>query len=220
MNLAELESDFCHPPLRASVASLEAHFSSSEGCALEPLRNPHHEPKVDAAARKRAALAAVLMPIVDRPSGPTLLLTRRHADISFGGHICFPGGRADPADGSAERTALRESEEEIGLDPRAVRIIGRLGDYVTHSGFRIQPVIGVIEPPVALRPRDGEVVEILELPLDTALDSRSYRLGRASWQEGRAHYFLEFEGVTVAGPTVSVLMGLYEELLCSHGSAV
>jgi 8-oxo-dGTP pyrophosphatase MutT (NUDIX family) len=163
----------------------------------------------------------VLIPIVVGAEGLGVLLTRRHESISYGGHICFPGGRCDPADAGPEQTALREAEEEIALDPRSVRLIGRLGDYVTHSGFRIQPVVGLVTPPLRLTPRFGEVEEILEVPLDTVLDSRSYRLRESVWTnsrestEARAHFYLEHGGAIVAGPTVSLMMGLYEELLAA-----
>jgi 8-oxo-dGTP pyrophosphatase MutT (NUDIX family) len=210
----EPASDFQHPPLHATQESIEAHFRSPRGRARVELRNPHHEKKVDAAAQGRAVPAAVLIPIVVGEPRLEVLLTRRHDAISFGGHICFPGGRAEEGDRSPEHTALRETEEEIGLAPDSVRLVGRLGDYVTHSGFRIGPVVGFVEGPLRLSPRAGEVEEILHFPLDRLLDSKSYRM-RGSAE--RAHYYVEHAGAIVAGPTVSILMGLYEELLHTHG---
>jgi 8-oxo-dGTP pyrophosphatase MutT (NUDIX family) len=213
----EIESDFRHPPLRATARSLAAHFRSPAARIRAPLRNPHHESKVSRAARARATPAAVLIPIVLGRPEASLLLTRRHAAISFPGHSAFPGGRCDPADGSPEETALREAEEEIALDRGRVRVLGRLGDYVTHSGFRITPVVALVDPPLALAPREGEVEAIFEVPLRIALDARSYRLRGTPGGE-RAHFFLAHEGHDIAGPTVALLMGLYEELLKSHSS--
>ena len=158
---------------------LAQHFASAVARALTPLRNPHHEPSVDDAARRSATPAAVLIPVVLHESGLTLLLTRRHAEISYPGHLCFPGGRADPDDATPVDTAVREAREEIALAPERVKVIGRLGNYVTHSGFRITPVVGLVKPPLQLVPREREVEEILEIPLAAVFDSRSYRLRRA-----------------------------------------
>lgn len=214
----ELPSDLQHPPLRIDVDGLVAHFRSDRAHLRPPLRNPHHEPRVSDAQRRTATPAAVLIPIVARPGALGVLLTRRHEQISFAGHICFPGGRCDAGDAGPVDTALREAEEEIGLDRSAVRVVGRLGDYVSHSGFCIQPVVGVVAPPLDLTPAPGEVDAIFEVPLDRVLDARSYRLRGSTWAEGRAHFSFEHEGAIVAGPTVSLMIGLYEELLATCAS--
>lgn len=212
----EVASDFRHPPIVATARSLREHFASEAARSLTPLRNPHHEAKVDEAARRRATPAAVLIPIVLREPDPTILFTRRHEEISYPGHFCFPGGRCDAGDESVEATALREAREEIALDPRCVQVVGRLGDYVTHSGYRIAPVVALVKPPLALAPQEGEVEEIVEIPLAFALRSDSYHLVRHAPDAPRAHFFLEYEAVVVTGPTVSILMGFYEALLATH----
>ena len=212
----EIDSGFLHPPLVVSVASLERHFASATGRARAPLRKPHPAPRGADAARQPATAAAVLVPIVRHAEHLGVLLTRRHHSISYPGHVCFPGGRADPADRSPEDTALREAEEEISLARDRVRVLGSLGDYVTHSGFRITPVVGIVEPPLELAPAEGEVEEIIEFELSHLLDARSYRLRRHSPEAERAHFFLEYEGAMVTGPTVSLMMGFYEELLKTH----
>jgi hypothetical protein len=94
-------------------------------------------------------------------------------------------------------------------------VIGRLGDYVSHSGYRISPILAVLDPPLRLAPADGEVEEILEIPLDTVLDSRSYRLESVTSEPARGYFVLEHQGARVTGPTVSVMIGLYEALLDS-----
>ena len=157
----------------------------------------------------------MLVPIVVRDDALSLLLTRRSPGISFAGHSAFPGGRSDRQDASPVDTALREAFEEIGLPRERVRVIGRLGDYVSHSGFRIVPVVGLVTPPLALAPDPREVEAVFELPLDLALDARSYRLRRRPGSD-RAHYFLAHGGYDVAGPTVSLLMNLIEELSQTH----
>lgn len=202
-----------HPAIRVTTASLIEHFESERARMRQPLRNPHHEPRVSARQQREATPAAVLIPIVVRDSGLTLLLTRRHEQISYAGHICFPGGRIDPGDAGPVEAALRETHEEVGLRPAAIQVIGELGEYVSHSGFRIHPVVGLVRSLGTLRPADGEVDEILEFPLDHVFDSSSYRLRGSSWSEGRAHFYIEHGGAIVAGPTVSLMMGFYEELL-------
>jgi 8-oxo-dGTP pyrophosphatase MutT (NUDIX family) len=213
---ANAVSDFRHPPISVSARSLIEHFESDAAKALTPLRNPHHEAKVDAGARRRAKPAAVLIPVVEREPESALLLTRRHHSISYPGHVCFPGGRCDAGDPNVEATALREAQEEIGLDPRQVRVVGRLGDYVTHSGYRIAPVVALLTPPLDLVPREGEVEEIVEIPFSTVFRSDSYCLARRASGTADAHFFLEYRGAVVSGPTVSLLMGLYEALLETH----
>jgi len=211
------ESDLRHAPLRFSVAALEARFRGSleRSARHEPLRNPHHEPRVTARDRRRAVPASVLIPVVDHAGAPTLLVTRRHEQISYAGHICFPGGRADAADRDVVETALREAHEEIGVAPEDVRVIGRLGDYVSHSGFRIAPILGVLVPPIEVVPAPGEVEEILEIPLDHVLDSRSYRLEPVASRPPRGYFVLDYRGARITGPTVGLLIGLYEALLRS-----
>jgi len=211
----EIPSDFEHPPIRATRASLESHFRSEAALALAPLRNPHHEPKVSSQSAARAVPAAVLIPIVARGEDLSLLITRRGPGISFAGHSAFPGGRSDPEDSSPEETALREAFEEIGLAPEQVQVIGRLGDYVSHSGFRIVPVVGITGEPLRLRLHPGEVEATFEVPLPLALDARSYRL-RKRPGTSRAHFYLEYQGHYVAGPTASLLMNLIEELGKTH----
>jgi 8-oxo-dGTP pyrophosphatase MutT (NUDIX family) len=166
--------------------------------------------------RLHAIPCAVLIPIVERARELSVLLTRRHREISYAGHICFPGGRCDSGDASVEEAALREAREEIALDSERVRLLGRLGDYVTQSGYRIASVVGIVSPPLELVPRAGEVEEILEIPLGYLLRSDSYHLARRDAAANTAIFFLQYEGAIVTGPTVSLLMGFYEALLETH----
>jgi 8-oxo-dGTP pyrophosphatase MutT (NUDIX family) len=218
-SVEEIPSTFQRPPVRASVDSLRAHFASEVALQRTPLRNPHHELEISEADRQRAQPAAVLIPVVEREEGLGLLLTRRHEDISFAGHLCFPGGRCDPEDADATATALRESHEEIDLEPSQVEVLGELGGYVSKNGFHITAVVGLVRPPLDLSPHPREVEEILEIPLDFALRSDSYRLALRDPEAGWAVYFLEYEEALVTGPTVSLLMGFYEALLETHTPA-
>ncbi|MFK7894805.1 MAG: CoA pyrophosphatase [Myxococcota bacterium] len=209
------------PALAPSPDALRAHFESATGRAQTELENPHVEPRVTEEQRAKATPASVLIGIVLREAGPTVVLTKRHPDISFPGHWVFPGGRADAEDPDPLATALREAEEEIGLAPDRVEVLGRLGDYVSHSGFRIAPVIALIEPPVAFTPEPTEVESIAEVPLAHLLDSTSYFVFRFAQRKERAHFALDAapnlhsgdEEILLTGVTVSLCIGLYADLL-------
>lgn len=119
--------------------------------------------------------AAVLVPVVDRPEGPTVILTVRSEHLrNHKGQISFPGGRRDDGDADAVDTALREAEEEIGLPRRQVEILGYLDDYPTMTRYRVTPVVGVIRDLPALRIDAAEVAETFEVPLSLLLDPASY----------------------------------------------
>jgi 8-oxo-dGTP pyrophosphatase MutT (NUDIX family) len=154
--------------------------------------------------------AAVLVGLVDRAAGPALLLTRRTDHLrDHAGQICFPGGRVEPDDASAAAAALREAEEEIGLDPARVAIIGHLPPYQTLTGFRIDPVVGWISPPFELRPDPHEVAEAFEVPLHFALDPDNHR--RQSYRRGpvtRAYYVVPYQGRFIWGATAGILVNL------------
>ncbi len=207
------------PALRPSEHSLRAHFASDVGRAQAPLENPHLESRVTDEERARAVPASVLIAVVLRDPEPTVLVTQRHEDISYPGHWVFPGGRADPSDGTPFDTALREAEEEIGLAPDRVEVLGRLGDYVSHSGFRIAATVALVRPPFSLTPRPGEVEAIAEVALSQLLDSSSYLLYRFQEREEHAHFALDLEssGIMLTGVTASICIGLYSELLKTYG---
>jgi len=120
--------------------------------------------------------AAVLVPLVEHPGGMTVLLTQRTDTLrNHAGQISFPGGRVAPGDRSPEDTALRETEEEIGIARRHVELIGRLAEHETGTGFRVVPVIGLLRPPLAITVDPGEVDHAFEVPLDFVLDPANQR---------------------------------------------
>jgi 8-oxo-dGTP pyrophosphatase MutT (NUDIX family) len=215
------ETALRRPPLRASAESLRAHFASPVGRAQAPLDNPHVEPRVSPALRARAVAASVLIAVALREPEPTVLVTRRHHRISLPGHWVFPGGRAEPQDSTPLETALREAEEEIGLDRRRVEVLGRLGDYVSHGGFRIAPTVALVEPPFELVAQPGEVEAIAEVGLGRLLDSSSYFLYRFRQRRERAHFALEARPteILLTGVTASICIGLYSELSKTHASS-
>jgi 8-oxo-dGTP pyrophosphatase MutT (NUDIX family) len=202
-----------YPPIDAPVPLLRRYFAAADDRG--PLRNPHIEPGVSDSVRANAWPSAVLIPVVDYRSGARLLVTRRHRNIRFAGHVCFPGGRSDDADKDAIDTALRESGEEIGLSRSDVDVLGCLGDYYTQTGFRITPVVGIVEPPPDVAPNPAEVEEIYEISLARAFDSASYRFTRRN--PDRGHWSFHEGDVRISGPTVSLMIGLYESLLAFAG---
>jgi len=131
--------------------------------------------------------AAVLVPILLGPA-PSVLLTKRTAHLSsHAGQVSFPGGRIDPGDASPEEAALREAQEEVGLDPLLVELVGRLGAYVTGTGYRITPVLGLLppDPPLLLSPHEVEAVFCLPLAvvLDPSAPQRRRAHNRGRWRE-------------------------------------
>ena len=123
--------------------------------------------------------AAVLIPLVLRPAGPTILLTERTSHLAdHAGQISFPGGRLEPDDADAVAAALRETEEEIGLARVHVDVLGQFEDYGTVTGYRVTPIVGLVRPPFDLTPDPHEVAEIFELPLEFILQPTNVRRAR------------------------------------------
>ena len=141
------------------------------------LPEPTGEVKVleDGATGVAATPAAVLFPIVQRPQGHTVLLTQRTDHLrDHAGQVSFPGGRVDAVDVSPQATALRETQEEIGLSPSHIEIFGYLPQYYTGTGFVVTPVVGLLTPPFELQPDPFEVAEIFEVPLSFLLDPANH----------------------------------------------
>lgn len=163
-----------------------------------------------------AVAAAVLVPIVARQSGLTVLLTRRTAHLrDHPGQVSFPGGRCEPEDTTPQATALRESDEEVGLRPEQVEVLGCLPEYFTSTGFRIIPVVGLVAPPLNLRLDDFEVAEVFEPPLAFFLDAANYRR-EALLHEGvrREFWAVPWQEYFIWGATAGMLVSLRDCLLC------
>ncbi len=188
-------------------------FATLDDLAAGEVRNPHPEMPVPEAVKQSAKPAAVLIGIVPRAE-PTVLVTRRPGHIRFGGHICFPGGKMDADDRDEVSTALREAEEEIGLAPTGVEVLGTLGHYFTQSGYRIRPVVGLISDTSGIKANPSEVEEIIEISLARMFYRDAYQLAWRSADRGHLSYH---EGTTrIAGPTVSMMIGLFERLHQAH----
>jgi 8-oxo-dGTP pyrophosphatase MutT (NUDIX family) len=170
-----------------------------EGDPHDPLDGPH----------ATTTPAAVLMPVVDRPE-PTVILTvraetvRRHA-----GQIAFPGGRIDPGDDGPVAAALREAEEEIGLPPAEVRVLGTTDRYRTITGYEVTPVVGMVMPDLQLTPQPDEVAAIFEAPLDYLLRPEHQMVRTVQWQGRQRTYFeIVWEDRRIWGATAAMIVNL------------
>lgn len=154
--------------------------------------------------------AAVLVPVIERPQGLTVLFTQRTAHLNdHAGQVSFPGGRCERTDPTPVFTALRETEEEIGLDPARVEVLGLLPEYRTGTGFSVIPVVGLVRPPFTLRPDSFEVAEVFETPLAFLLDPANRQ--RHSMEIGgvlRHYYAMPYEGYFIWGATAGMLVSL------------
>lgn len=158
--------------------------------------------------------AAVLIPVVERPE-PTVLLTLRTPDLkSHSGQIAFPGGKIDATDASPLAAALREAEEEIGLDREFVDPIGYLDLYLTFSGFRILPVLARVDPGYRLTVNPAEVAEAFEVPLEFVMHPDNHQRHSRIWKEGveRHYYAMPFGDRYIWGVTAGILRNLYERV--------
>jgi 8-oxo-dGTP pyrophosphatase MutT (NUDIX family) len=164
--------------------------------------------------------AAVLVPLIDRPDGLTVLLTKRTDHLhDHAGQVSFPGGRVDPGDRDAAAAALREAKEEVGLDPQRVDLVARLDTYVTRTGFEVIPWVGLVMPPIALVPDPFEVAEVFEVPLSFFLDTSSRRTESRVWQgKERFFYVYPWPGYYIWGATAGMLSNLAEVLRAETGA--
>jgi 8-oxo-dGTP pyrophosphatase MutT (NUDIX family) len=162
-------------------------------------------------------LAAVLVPLVRRPDGLTVLLTKRTDHLNdHAGQVSFPGGRTDPDDADAIATALREAHEEVGLEADEIEVIGVLPTYTTVTAYQVTPVVALIEPPRALVLDPFEVAEVFEVPLAFLMDPANHHRHAVELQ-GLSRRFLSMpwgqdangEPYFVWGATAAMLRNLY-----------
>jgi 8-oxo-dGTP pyrophosphatase MutT (NUDIX family) len=158
--------------------------------------------------------AAVLVPVVDRPEGLGVLLTQRTQNLqNHAGQISFPGGRIEAEDRGAVATALRETEEEIGLPRDFVTVIGRLDDYITGTGFVVAPIVGLVRAPYPVAPDPAEVAEVFEVPLAHFLEPANHKRETALFKGmQRSFYAMPYDGRYIWGATAAMLLNLYDVL--------
>lgn len=148
------------------------------------------EPFEAIAERGDPRAAAVLVPLIVREGGLSVLLTQRADHLSdHAGQISFPGGRREPSDPDAIATALREAQEEVALAPERVEVLGALPDYLTGTGFCVTPVVGLVHPPFSVEADALEVAEIFEVPLPFLMDPANHEVRVLRWEGGERRFF-------------------------------
>jgi len=159
--------------------------------------------------------AAVLILVVNHPADPTIVFTQRTAHLAdHAGQISFPGGRADERDATPERTALREAEEEIGVTPDRVEVLGKLPEYNTGTGYRVTRIVGWAEPPLKYAPDPHEVADVFEVPLAFLLDEGNHRYESAFFK-GRMRKFwsMPYGERFIWGATAGMLVTFHRILI-------
>lgn len=167
----------------------------------------------------RLTPAAVLIGLVQREAGPTVLLTRRSDTMrSHTGQVALPGGRVDPGERPWE-TALREAHEEVGLEPRFVSLLGLSTPYQTGTGYLITPVVGFVRPGFELKANPDEVADIFETPFSYLMDLANYEEHERELPSGekRRFYATTHDEQYIWGATAGILRALYERL---YGAAL
>ncbi len=211
-------------PRTVPVIGVDAHLPKVDSAALHPealvrrfAAPPLWTPELHTEARitDRAAVhASVLVPLVLRER-MSVLLTQRTAHLSsHSGQIAFPGGKADPEDHDPVATALREAQEEIGLHPDFVQVLGTLPIYATGSAFLVTPVVALVQPGFSITPNHYEVADVFEVPLDFLLDPANHRRHVVDWAGARRQWLsMPYQdGATerfVWGATAGMLRNLY-----------
>ncbi|UCH76235.1 MAG: CoA pyrophosphatase [Rhodospirillales bacterium] len=179
-------------------------------------RTPHGDHDLNPGLRPTGALtpAAVLVPLVLRTDGPTVLLTQRTDHLNdHAGQISFPGGRIEADDETPEAAALRETEEEVGLSRAKIRLIGRLDTYIVRTGFIVTPAVGFVHPPFDIDPDPFEVAEVFEVPLSFIMDRANHqRRSREFRGVQRSFYVLEYEHRYIWGATAAMLVNFVDIL--------
>lgn len=222
---AKLPASF--DPRVVPVTGVDTHLPAVESTNLTPhaLRERFRsslawepELRAESAFSGRApSHASVLIPLVMRDE-PTVLLTQRTAHLSsHSGQIAFPGGKADDTDVDAVATALREAEEEVGLDPRYAEVLGTFPHYTTGSAFIVTPVIALISPQARFQANPDEVAHVFEVPLAFLMDPANHRRHRVEWEGvGREWYSMPFTNPQaewfIWGATAGMLRNLYRFL--------
>lgn len=152
--------------------------------------------------------AAVLLLVVNHPGEPTVVFTQRTAHLAdHAGQISFPGGRVEAGDEGPAQTALREAREEVGIDPSVIEILGELPDYHTSTGYRVRPVVGWAEQPLAYEPDPYEVADVFEVPLGFLLETANHRYETAFYKGRLRHYWaMPWQGRFIWGATAGMLV--------------
>lgn len=216
-------------PRRAPSVHASLHLPSIASYRLTPVGLRRHfaqlpiwtpEIRTESAPLTRTpAAAAVLVPLLMRPAGITVLLTQRAAHLNaHAGQVAFPGGRVDATDADAVVTALREAKEEIALDPHCVEVLGLLPPYTTATAYVVTPVVALVDARATWSPHPDEVAEVFEVPFSFLMDPTNHMSQTLKWNGQLRHWFaMLYQDGTVEryiwGATAGMLRNLYRCLL-------
>lgn len=216
-------------PRLVPIVGIDSHLPKVSPQAMQPMavaqrfaRAHAWEPEMRAEPRiseREPVHASVLVPLVLRDDQLQVLLTLRTANLSsHSGQIAFPGGKADAQDSSAAATALREAQEEIGLDAHYVEVLGQFPLYTTGSAFMITPVVALVHPGFSVQPNPHEVADIFEVPLAFLMDPAHHRRHAVQWAGQRREWLsMPYTDATterfIWGATAGILRNLYRFLL-------
>jgi 8-oxo-dGTP pyrophosphatase MutT (NUDIX family) len=203
------------PPRAMVLPGREAIAARLAACPpLEKLLTADDLEKQQLASAQPGRPAAVLLLIVNHPQSPAVVFTQRTAHLAdHAGQISFPGGRCDDGDCSPEHTALREAQEEVGIAPDRVGVLGRLPEYRTSTGYAVTPVVGWAEPPLSYRPDPHEVEDVFEVPLAFLLDPRNHRYESAFYRgRTRKYWAMPYGERYIWGATAGMLVTFYRIL--------
>jgi len=215
-------------PRDVPVQAVDRHLPRTQPASLRPeaiaarfARQHVWEPELRKEAKfidRPPVHASVLIPLVQREELQVLLTLRPTHMNSHSGQIAFPGGKADPEDTDAVATALREAQEEVGMEAEYVQVIGSLPIYTTGSAFIVTPVVALVQPGFHLRPNADEVADVFEVPLAFLMDPANHRHHVVDFAGEQRHWLSMpyMEGVTerfIWGATAGMLRNLYRFLL-------
>tara|TARA_R110002110_G_scaffold103598_8_gene261789 strand:- start:10659 stop:11249 length:591 start_codon:yes stop_codon:yes gene_type:complete len=172
-------------------------------------------PEVVLPPARKLCPAAVLIAVCDAPGGARVILTKRSSRLKHHpGQIALPGGKIDTGDGGPEAAALREAQEEVGLAPSSVRVLGRLPAHETVTGYSVTPVLGHVRDVFFPIPEEGEVEEIFMVPLDFLMTPAHYRVEKRLWRgDWRRYYAVPFGPYYIWGATARILRGMCDRLV-------
>jgi len=178
---------------------------------------------LDTSGRSDIREAAVFIPLVERTDGVHVMFTRRAAHLyNHAGQICFPGGRIESTDPDYVQAALRETWEEVGVEPRFVELIGTQPSFLTSTRYTMKPVIGALRPGYTLMPDRSEVDEIFEVPMSTLLNPALHRLHEIRPKEGLPRYFfsVSWGDYFIWGATAALIRNVYHYLAAAEVSGL